>query len=65
MAGKGPIVRFEGWLRDNRLIAEDEVRRIEAEVDGEIGTAVAFAEAASLEPIAELERFVTMEQVPE
>ncbi len=61
---KGPIVRFEGWLRDNGLIAEDEVRRIEAEVDGEIEAAVAFAEAGTLEPVDELERFVTMERVP-
>jgi len=61
---KGPIVRFQGWLRDNGLIGEDEVRRIEAEVDGEIGAAVAFAESGGLEPVDELEQFVTMEGVP-
>ena len=38
--------------------------RIEAEVDAEIAAAVAFAEAGSLEPVEELERFVTMEGVP-
>ena len=36
----------------------------EAEADAEIAAAVAFAEAGTLEPVAELERFVTMERVP-
>jgi pyruvate dehydrogenase E1 component alpha subunit len=61
---KGPIVRFQGWLRVNGLIQEVEVRQIEAEADGEIAAAVAFAEAGSLEPVEELERFVAMERVP-
>ncbi len=38
--------------------------RIEAEADAEIDAAVAFAEAGTPEPVEELERFVTMEQVP-
>lgn len=61
---KGPIVRFQAWLAANGLIHEDEVRRIEAEADTEIERAVAFAEAGSLEPVEELERFVTMAEVP-
>jgi len=61
---KGPIVRFEGWLLTNGLIREEEVRRIEAEADSEIDGAVAFAEAGTLEPVEELERFVTMAEVP-
>jgi pyruvate dehydrogenase E1 component alpha subunit len=61
---KGPIVRFQGWLRASGLIQDEEVRRLEADVEGEIAAAVAFAEAGSLEPVEELERFVTMEQVP-
>jgi len=61
---KGPIMRFQGWLVANGLIHEEEVRRIEAEADAEIEKAVAFAEAGSLEPVEELERFVTMEEVP-
>jgi TPP-dependent pyruvate/acetoin dehydrogenase alpha subunit len=62
---KGPIVRFQGWLQSNGLIHEDDVRRIEAEADAEIDAAVGFAEAGTWEPIEELERFVTMERVPE
>ena len=61
---RGPIVRFQGWLEANGLLQEEEVRRIEAEIDGEIVAAVALAEAGSLEPVDELERFVTMEGVP-
>jgi pyruvate dehydrogenase E1 component alpha subunit len=61
---KGPITRLEDWLRAGGLIHDEEVRAIEAEADAEIEAAVAFAEAGTLEPVAELERFVTMERVP-
>jgi pyruvate dehydrogenase E1 component alpha subunit len=61
---KGPIVRFQGWLQESGLIRPDEVSGIEAEAEAEIAAAVAFAEAGTLEPVAELERFVTMERVP-
>jgi pyruvate dehydrogenase E1 component alpha subunit len=33
-------------------------------VEAEIAAAVAFAEAGSLEPVEELERFVLMDEVP-
>ena len=61
---KGPIVRFQSWLEANGLIHAEEVSRIETEVEAEIAAAVAFAQAATLEPIEDLERFVTMDQVP-
>jgi pyruvate dehydrogenase E1 component alpha subunit len=61
---KGPIVRFEGWLRENGLIHDEEVHAIEAAADAEIEAAVAFADSGTLEPVAELERFVTMDEVP-
>jgi pyruvate dehydrogenase E1 component subunit alpha len=61
---KGPIGRFHEWLRESGLIHDEEVRAIEAEADAEIEAAVGFAEAGSLEPVSELERFVTMERVP-
>jgi pyruvate dehydrogenase E1 component alpha subunit len=62
---KGPIVRFRRWLDDNHFITGEEVAAIEAEVDAEIGAAVAFAEAGTLEPVSEIERFVVMEAVPQ
>lgn len=60
---KGPIARFEGWLRESGLAHEEDVARIEAEANAEIEAAVAFAEAGTREPVEELERFVTMDQV--
>ncbi|MFO1188493.1 MAG: pyruvate dehydrogenase (acetyl-transferring) E1 component subunit alpha [Alphaproteobacteria bacterium] len=62
---RGPIVRFRGWLEANGLMQAEEFARIEAEVDAEIAAAVRQAEAGTLEPVADLERFVTMDRVPE
>lgn len=61
---KGPIVRFQGWLEENRLIKSEEVSEMEREIDAEIAAAVTFAEAGALESISDVERFVTMEEVP-
>ncbi|MGO9772721.1 MAG: thiamine pyrophosphate-dependent enzyme, partial [Roseiarcus sp.] len=61
---KGPIVRFQGWLQDNHLIAEAEIAAIESEVDREIAEAVLFAERGALEPVEDVERFVVMTEVP-
>ena len=55
---KGPILRFQTWLLDNGLLHRDDIDRIEAEVDAEIGAAVAFAEAAPWEPVEDLTRHV-------
>jgi TPP-dependent pyruvate/acetoin dehydrogenase alpha subunit len=62
--GKGPIVRFQGWLSDNALLHADELERIEAEVAAEVEAAVTFADTGRLEPVEELERFVLMDEVP-
>ena len=56
--GKGPIVRFQGWLLENGLIHEEEIETIEAEVRSEIDEAIAFAEAGTWEAVADLERHV-------
>ncbi len=61
---KGPIFRFRTWLEANRLIKPEELSTIEEAVEKEIAAAVAFAEAGPLEPVSELERFVTMEEIP-
>ncbi len=55
---KGPIVRFQTWLEDNGLLHADDVAIVEAEVDDEIAQAIAFAEAGTDEPVADLARFV-------
>jgi pyruvate dehydrogenase E1 component alpha subunit len=54
---KEPIIRFQSWLETNHMIHSDEVSRIEADVDAEIAEAVAFAEAGTWEPVAQLTRF--------
>jgi pyruvate dehydrogenase E1 component beta subunit/2-oxoisovalerate dehydrogenase E1 component len=62
--GKGPIVRFQGWLQENGLIHDDEIAAITAEVDAEIAEAVAFAEAGTDEPLDTLTAFVTAPDRP-
>lgn len=61
---KGPIERFRAWLENNGMLHPEEFARIEAEVATEIEQAVSFAEAGGFEPVEELERFVTMDEVP-
>jgi len=53
-----PIVRFQGWLEANHMVHLDEVSQMTAAIDAEIAEAVAFAEAGTWEPVAELCRFV-------
>jgi TPP-dependent pyruvate/acetoin dehydrogenase alpha subunit len=55
---KDPIVRFQGWLEANHMIHPDDLARLEAETAAEIAEAVAFAEAASWEPVEQLTHFV-------
>jgi TPP-dependent pyruvate/acetoin dehydrogenase alpha subunit len=52
-------------MAETGLLHAGERERVEAEIDREIEDAVAFAEAGSLEPVEELERFVLMEDVPQ
>ena len=61
---RDPIVRMRAWLAETHLITAEEFGAIEAEVDREVEAAVAFAEAGTLEPIEELERFTLMDEVP-
>ena len=60
---RDPIERLRSWMAANRQITDAEVQAIETEVAAEIDAAVAFAEAGSLEPVQELERFVLMDRV--
>lgn len=58
---KGPIVRFETWLRNAGLIREGDVEAIQTRVQAEVEAAVAFAEAAEVEPVTQLTRHVHAE----
>jgi pyruvate/2-oxoglutarate/acetoin dehydrogenase E1 component/TPP-dependent pyruvate/acetoin dehydrogenase alpha subunit len=55
---KGPILRFQTWLQASGLLKSDEVSKIIVEVDEEIASAVAFANAGSDEPVENLTQFV-------
>ncbi|HEY0826241.1 MAG TPA: pyruvate dehydrogenase (acetyl-transferring) E1 component subunit alpha [Ramlibacter sp.] len=60
---RDPLARLGAWLRANHLLTESEEAAIAAGVDEELAAAVRFAEAGTLEPVAELERFVLMDTV--
>ncbi|MCX8102348.1 MAG: pyruvate dehydrogenase (acetyl-transferring) E1 component subunit alpha [Geminicoccaceae bacterium] len=62
---RDPIERLAGWMSEVSLLHAGERAAIEAEIDREIADAVAFAEAGTLEPVEELERFVLMDEVPQ
>jgi TPP-dependent pyruvate/acetoin dehydrogenase alpha subunit len=51
---KGPIVRFQGWLLQNKLAHPKDIETIEAQVRAEIDEAVAFAENGDWEPVESL-----------
>jgi hypothetical protein len=50
-------------MLDNHRMTVEESARTGAEIDAEIDAAVAFAEAGTLEPVQDLERFVLMDDV--
>ena len=56
---RDPIPALEAWLSAEGLLGDGELERIETEVAAEIDDAVAFAEAGTLEDVADLERWVT------
>ena len=58
-----PIERLRAWMLANHSVSDAQLAAIEAEVAAEIDAAVLFAEAGTLEPVEELERFVLMDAV--
>lgn len=61
---RDPIPKLTETLSDLGYLGADALATIEAEVATEIDDAVAFAEASPLEPLEDLERFVTSEVAP-
>jgi pyruvate dehydrogenase E1 component subunit alpha len=59
-----PIPALIAQLSTAELIAEDDVKALEQEVAAEVQAAIEFAEAGTLEPVEELERFVYYEGTP-
>lgn len=62
---RDPIERMRAWMQANHEAGEAEFARHDAEVAAEIDDAVAFAQAGTLEPVEDLERFVLMDAVPQ
>lgn len=62
---RDPIPRMQAWLIDTHLMSPTELEQIEGEIADEIAAAVAFAEAGTWEATSDLERFVTMDAVPQ
>jgi pyruvate dehydrogenase E1 component alpha subunit len=60
---RDPIHRLLAWMTENHRITPGEEAAIEAAIAAEIDAAVAFAEAGTLEPLQDLERFVLMDSV--
>jgi pyruvate dehydrogenase E1 component alpha subunit len=61
---RDPIVRMQTWLLEAHLMTPAELQAIETDVDAEVEAAVAFAEAGTWESVEDLERFVTMNEIP-
>jgi pyruvate dehydrogenase E1 component alpha subunit len=59
---RDPIAVIEARLRARELLDDDAMASIEASVTAEIDAAVAFADAGSLEPVADLLRHVYAEE---
>jgi pyruvate dehydrogenase E1 component alpha subunit len=60
---RDPIPALVARLRDLGHLDDEALAALEAEADAEVDAAVAFAEASPLEPVEDLERFVTSEEV--
>jgi pyruvate dehydrogenase E1 component alpha subunit len=61
---RDPLNTFQVRLREQGLLEDADLARIETEVAAEIDAAVAFAEAGTWEPLEDLTRFVYSESGP-
>ena len=59
---RDPIALLISSMRQDSLINEADIHKIEAAVETEVRDAVAFADAGALEPVEELTRFVHSER---
>ena len=61
---RDPIPALVSLLRSHAELTDEELERLEADIAAEIDAAVAFAEAAPLEPVEDLTRYVMSEVSP-
>jgi pyruvate dehydrogenase E1 component alpha subunit len=62
--GHDPIIRFGDWAQAAGLVHQADIETMEAEIAAEVAAATGFAEAGQWEPLADLARFVLMDEVP-
>jgi pyruvate dehydrogenase E1 component alpha subunit len=61
---RDPILRFGDWAVACGLLHKNDVEALQRDAAAEVEAAVAFAEAAAWEPVADLARFTLMDEVP-
>lgn len=61
---RDPIKRFQDWALSAGLLHDSDVAAMSTEAVAEVDAAVAFAEASAWEPLADLEKYVLMDEVP-
>jgi pyruvate dehydrogenase E1 component alpha subunit len=61
---RDPITRLADWMKDAGFLHPADLEHLEATIAEEIRDAVRFAEAGTWEPVAELQKFVLMDDVP-
>jgi pyruvate dehydrogenase E1 component alpha subunit len=62
---RDPLERLRHWMEENHHATAAQLDDIAHAVDQELAAAVTFAQAGTLEPVEELERFVLMDGVPQ
>jgi pyruvate dehydrogenase E1 component alpha subunit len=60
---RDPIPNFAALLREQGLLEEEDLARIEEEIAADIREAVAFAEAGTWEPVEDLTKYVYSEEL--
>jgi TPP-dependent pyruvate/acetoin dehydrogenase alpha subunit len=55
---RGPLVQFKDWALERGVLANTDFEALEREAEAVIAKAVAFAENASWEPVADLTKDV-------
>jgi pyruvate dehydrogenase E1 component alpha subunit len=59
---RGPLITLTRRLKAEGLMTEDDFQRVQNESNAEVDAAVAFAEQAPWEDVADLQRFVYAER---
>jgi TPP-dependent pyruvate/acetoin dehydrogenase alpha subunit len=59
---RDPIATFDARLREQHLLTDDDLKRVEDDAAAEVAQAIAFAEAGTWEPVTDLTKYVYSER---